>query len=315
MKKTAEFVSPKHPDKMCDFIADSILDEYLKQDPTSRVAVEVMGGHGHITVSGEITSRAEVDIAKIVTLVAGANFQVSVFATRQSAEISHGVDIGGAGDQGIMVGFACSDTPNHMPLEYELARNLCRNIYQKFPYDGKVQVTVDTETKKISTVVASFQNTKTEELLKLVKQYVSAEEYLINPAGEWHIGGFDADSGLSGRKIIIDNYGPNISVGGGSFSGKDYTKVDRSGAYMARKIAVDMLGKTHAHEVLVKLAYAIGKPNPVMSTLLVDNKEQIFPTTYDLTPQGIKMFLKLDQPKYVQTANWGHFGRDFIWDK
>jgi S-adenosylmethionine synthetase len=274
-----------------------------------------MGGHGYITVSGEIKSRAQIDVAKIVNLVVGNNFKVNVYVTPQSPEISHGVDTGGAGDQGIMIGYACNETPNLVPLEYEMARSLCKNIYQKFPHDGKVQVTVDTETKKIQTVVASFQNTKTPDLLKTVKQFVIANEYLINPAGEWHIGGFDADSGLSGRKIVIDSYGPNVPIGGGSFSGKDYTKVDRSGAYMARKIAVDELKKNKASEVLVKLAYAIGKPQPVMSEISIDGKSAEFPKGYDLTPAGMKNSLQLDQAVFAQTSNWGHFGRAFPWDQ
>lgn len=316
MIKTAEFVSPKHPDKICDFIADSILDAYLAQDKDSRVAVEVMGGHGHITVSGEITSHGQVDIEKVIKTIVGENFKVSVHVTPQSPQIAHGVDIGGAGDQGIMVGYACSETENFMPLEYELARNLCQEIYKVYPFDGKVQVTTEVKSKKskVKTVVASFQNTKTADLLKLVQSKIQAEEYLINPAGEWTIGGFDADSGLSGRKLVIDAYGPNVSVGGGSFSGKDYTKVDRSGAYMARKIAVDMLKKNNAKEVLVKLAYAIGKPEPVMKTVIRDRMTVEFPAGYDLTPVGIRKFLKLDRAIYAQTAQWGHFGRGFQWD-
>src|SRR3989344_1237027 len=219
MIKTAEFVSPKHPDKTCDIIADSILDAFLVQDKESRVAVEVMGGHGHITVSGEIRSSAKIDIEKIVREIVGKEFQISIFAVSQSPQIARGVDSGGAGDQGIMIGYATADTENFMPLEYELSRSLCQAIYEKYPHDGKVQITVD-EKKNILAVVASFQNTRTEELLELVKFQIKADVYLINPAGEWNIGGFDADSGLSGRKIIIDNYGPNVSVGGGSFSGK-----------------------------------------------------------------------------------------------
>ncbi len=311
--RTAEFVSPKHPDKICDLIADSILDEYLKQDPSSRVAVEVMGGHGHITVSGEITSHGTVDMKAVVQKIVGSNFLIQIHVSPQSPSIAHGVDEGGAGDQGIMVGFACSDTENLMPLEYELARRLCQQVYEVYPFDGKVQVTVDGS--KLLTVVVSFQNTKTPELLALVKSKIQADEYLINPAGEWSVGGFDADSGLSGRKIVIDAYGPNVSVGGGSFSGKDYTKVDRSGAYMARKIAVDLLRHQQAQAVLVKLAYAIGKSEPVMKTILLDGKEVIFPGNYDLTPKGIRETLQLNQPMYAQTANWGHFGRGFAWDK
>jgi S-adenosylmethionine synthetase len=311
MLKTAEFVSPKHPDKICDLIADSILDAFLVQDKDSRVAVEVMGGHGHITVSGEITSQAKVDIEKIVLDIVGQNFKVAVHATSQSPQIAHGVDIGGAGDQGIMIGYACHETETFMPLEYDLTRNLCKEIYEMYPSDGKVQVTIDGQ--KILAVVASFQNTKTEELLKFVKSKIKAVEYLINPAGEWTIGGFDADSGITGRKLVIDAYGPNVPVGGGSFSGKDYTKVDRSGAYMARKIAIDLLKQNNANEVLIRLAYAIGKPDPVMAIALIDGKETKI-SGYDLTPRGIRESLKLDQPIYAETANWGHFGRGFTWD-
>lgn len=312
MFKTAEFVSPKHPDKICDFIADSILDAFISIDKNSRVAVEIMGGHGYITVSGEITSKAQVDIEKIVLDIVGDNFKVAVHASLQSPQIAKGVDSGGAGDQGIMVGFACSDTKNFMPLEYELARGLCEKIYEKYPYDGKVQVTIDE--RNIKTVVASFQNTKTSELLEFVKSQIDSQEYLINPAGEWTIGGFEADSGITGRKLVIDAYGPNVPVGGGSFSGKDSTKVDRSGAYLARKIAIDMLKKNQASEVLVKLAYAIGKPDPVMAIAFIDGVEAKI-TGFDLTPSGIRKFLKLDEPIFAQTSNWGHFGRGFVWDK
>jgi S-adenosylmethionine synthetase len=319
MIKTAEFVSPRHPDKICDFIADSILDAFLAQDKESRVAVEVMGGHGHITVSGEITSHADVDMEKIIHELVGADCKIAIHFTKQSPQIAHGVDTGGAGDQGIMVGYACNETENFMPLEYELARNLCQEIYKVYPFDGKVQVTIEGSgvrgEGRVKTVVASFQNTKTPELLKLVQSKIQAEEYLINPAGEWTIGGFDADSGITGRKLIIDAYGPNVPVGGGSFSGKDYTKVDRSGAYMARKIAVDLLKTNNAREVLVKLAYAIGKPQPVMSTIILDSNIVPFPHSYDLTPGGIRKLLQLDKPIYAETASWGHFGRGFIWDK
>lgn len=316
--KTAEFVSPRHPDKICDFIADSILDAFLMQDRNSRVAVEVMGGHGYITVSGEITSHAQVDIEKVVLGIVGPGFKVAVHATSQSPQIAHGVDIGGAGDQGIMVGYACKETENLVPLEYEMARNLCQKVYEKYPFDGKVQVTVQVPAPRgqvsVKTVIASFQNTKTPELEKLVRSLIQAEEYLINPAGEWTIGGFDSDSGLSGRKLVIDAYGPNVPVGGGSFSGKDYTKVDRSGAYMARKIAVDLLKQNSTQEVLVKLAYAIGKPQPVMAIAIIDGAESEI-VDYDLTPAGIKKFLQLDQPIYASTSHWGHFGRGFVWDK
>jgi S-adenosylmethionine synthetase len=309
--KTAEFVSPKHPDKICDFIADSILDAYLAEDKNSRVAVEVMGGHNLITVNGEITSNAVPDLDLLVKKIVGENYKVVKNLAKQSFEIAKGVDIGGAGDQGIMKGYAISETENMMPKEYELARNLCQKIYEKYPYDGKVQVTLDGE--KIKTVVVSFQNSKNADLLPLVKNIIEAEEYLINPAGEWTQGGFDADTGLSGRKLIVDNYGPEIQVGGGSFSGKDYTKVDRSGAYIARKIAVDLLKQKNASQVFVKLAYAIGKPEPVMAVAVIDGKEEQI-QGYDLTPKGIKEFLKLDNVKFAETSQWGHFGRGFNWD-
>jgi S-adenosylmethionine synthetase len=316
MIRTCEFVSPKHPDKICDFIADSILDAYLALDKNSRVAIEVMGGHNLITINGEVTSKANPDIEKIVKDIVGADYKIISNIALQSQEIARGVDIGGAGDQGIMKGYATSETQTLMPREYELARNLCMKIFEKYPYDGKVQVTLDGDpstTLRVTTVVVSFQNSKNVELLPLVQSLIQAEEYLINPAGEWSQGGFDADTGLSGRKLIVDNYGPEIPIGGGSFSGKDYTKVDRSGAYMARKIAVDLV-KKGAKEAFVKLAYAIGKPEPVMATAIVDGKE-IEIAGYDLTPKGIKEFLKLEDVKFSETCTWGHFGRNFPWDK
>ncbi len=308
--KTAEFVSPKHPDKICDFIADSILDAYLKEDKDSRVAIEVMGGHNLITINGEVTSKSIPDIEKIVKGIVGENYKVISNLALQSPEIAQGVDTGGAGDQGIMKGYATSETESLLPKEYELARNLCMKVFEKYPYDGKTQVTL--EDGVVTTVVVSFQNTKNSELLPIVKSIIEAKEYLINPAGEWMQGGFDADTGLSGRKLIVDNYGPEIPIGGGSFSGKDYTKVDRSGAYMARKIAVDFV-KKGATEAFVKLAYAIGKSEPVMAIAVVDGKE-IPVTGYDLSPKGIRETLNLKHVTFADTCTWGHFGHGFSWD-
>lgn len=312
MKKTAEFVSPKHPDKICDFIADSILDMYMNSDQESRVAIEVMGGHNLVIINGEVTSRVETDIVMRVKSIVGESCRVIVNVVPQSREIARGVDIGGAGDQGIMKGYATSETDSLLPLEYVLARDLCQKIFETYPFDGKTQVTV--ENGKVTTVVASFQNSKNDDLLSLVKRIISAEEYLINPAGEWEQGGFDADTGLSGRKLIVDNYGPEISIGGGSFSGKDYTKVDRSGAYMARHIAVGLLRARGATEVFTKLAYAIGKAEPVMAVAVIDGIEERI-TGYDLTPAGIRQTLTLDKVCYSDTCTWGHFGRDFPWDR
>jgi len=310
-KKTAEFVSPMHPDKICDFIADSILDAYMEGDKNSRCAIEVMGGHNLVTINGEVTSKANPDIEAIVKNIVGKDFKIISNIVLQSPQIAQGVDTGGAGDQGIMKGYATSETEEYLPLEYSLARNLCQKIFEVYPYDGKTQVTVDNG--KITTVVASFQNTKNAELLELVKNIIESEEYLINPAGEWDQGGFDADTGLSGRKLIVDNYGPEITIGGGSFSGKDSTKVDRSGAYMARKVAVDLLKKHNAKEVYTKLAYAIGKSEPVMAVAVIDGKE-IEIEDYDLTPRGIHKYLKLDEVKFKDTCTWGHFGRGFEWE-
>lgn len=311
MIKTSEFVSPMHPDKICDFIADSILDAYLENDKKSRVAIEVMGGHNLVTINGEVTSNSKPDIEAVVKSIVGNDYKVITNIVLQSREIAQGVDTGGAGDQGIMKGYATNETESLLPLEYDLARDLCQKIFAVYPYDGKTQVTV--EDGLVTTVVASFQNTKNNELLELVKGIIPANEYLINPSGEWNQGGFDADTGLSGRKLIVDNYGPEITIGGGSFSGKDYTKVDRSGAYMARKIAVDLLRKNNAKEVFTKLAYAIGKSEPVMAVAIIDGIETAI-TDYDLTPRGINEYLKLDTVKFKDTCTWGHFGRGFDWE-
>jgi len=312
--RTAEFVTPKHPDKICDRIADSVLDEYLSRDPNAHTAIEIMGGHGQIAINGEVKSSSgkDIPVKDVIERIVGEDYEIFFNIENQSLEIARGVDIGGAGDQGIMIGYACDETESMMPKEYELARTLCRQLYDIYPFDGKVQVTLKGD--KVSNVVASFQNTKTDELKSKVELFLPAENYHINPAGEWQQGGFDADTGLSGRKIIIDAYGPNVSVGGGSFSGKDATKVDRSGAYMARKIAVDLLKEKGAHEVIVKLAYAIGETKPIMAIAQIDGKEESI-VNYDLSPRSIQKLLFTSGFKYEKTADWGHFGRDFVWDR
>ena len=201
-----------------------------------------------------------------------------------------------------------------MPREYELARTLCQHVYTKHPYDGKTQVTLDGDTGEVTSVVCSFQNVPHDELLELVKEVIpDAKEYYINPAGDWNVGGFDADAGLTGRKIIVDNYGPEIAVGGGCFSGKDPSKVDRSAAYMARRVAVDWLEQhPETEKVLVKLAYAIGHPEALMAVAIADGVPHDV-EGYDLTPNSIKEFLELEAPIYSDTAAWGHFGRGFPW--
>jgi len=309
--RTAEFVSPGHPDKVCDRVADTLLDAYMEGDPEARVAVETMGGHDLIVINGEVTARGVIDIEAIVRGIVGDGFRVISGVAEQSPEIAQGVDTGGAGDQGIMKGYATRETESRMPLEYELARDLCRRLYEVYPYDGKTQVTV--VDGRVTTALASFQNSRSDELLAKLRELIEADEYLANPAGEWRIGGFDADSGLSGRKLVIDSYGPEVGIGGGSFSGKDYTKVDRSGAYMARRVAVDYLEKYGAQEVTTKLAYAIGKPDPVMAVAVVDGRE-IPIVGYDLSPRGIREALGLRDIRFTDTAVWGHFGRGFPWD-
>jgi len=321
--KTAESVSPKHPDKICDQISDAILDAHLREDPDARVAVDVAGGHGVVFVTGEVSSRAKnVDVKDIVERLAG-NVKVIEHIARQSPEIAHGVDNGGAGDQGIMVGYATEETPELLPLEYVLARSLNQYLYEIWPFDGKTQVT--TLDGGIHSIVASFQNAPHDELEKAVQSwletlpttiyYLPSTTLHINPAGDWHIGGFDADAGLTGRKLAVDNYGPRIPVGGGAFSGKDPSKVDRSGAYMARKIAVDYLQRFQAHEVYVTLAYAIGYDQPLQSTANVDGVEKLV-EGYDLSPNGIIEFLDLKRPIYEETARYGHYGYEkLLWEK
>lgn len=321
--KTAECVSPKHPDKICDQISDAILDAYLEKDPDSRVAVEAVGGHGKVFVIGEVTSKnSEVNIKSIVKRLAG-DVEVVENIVKQSPEISRGVDDGGAGDQGIMVGYATDETAEMLPVEYVLARDLNRYLFNVWPYDGKTQITI--ADNLIHTIVASFQNVSKNKLEQAVRDWNSSQkiassypgEVIVhaNPAGDWNIGGFDADTGLTGRKLIVDNYGPRIPIGGGAFSGKDPSKVDRSSAYMARKIAVDYLKRFQAHEVYVYLAYAIGYDKPVQATVIVDGIEKII-EGYDLSPKGIIKFLGLKSPIFEQTARYGHFGnKDFNWEK
>jgi S-adenosylmethionine synthetase len=319
--KTAESVSPKHPDKICDQISDAILDAHLKEDPGARVAVDVAGGHGTVFITGEVTSKAKnVDVGAIVRRIAGP-VEVIEHIALQSLEIAQGVDSGGAGDQGIMVGYATNETPEFLPLEVVLSRKLNQFLYQRWPFDGKTQVT--TLDGKILTIVASFQNAPTLELEEAVKEWERTQTiasshsnvvYHINPAGDWKVGGFDADAGLTGRKLAVDNYGPSIPVGGGAFSGKDASKVDRSGAYIARKIAIDYLKKFQAHEVYVTLAYAIGFEAPLQAVAIVDGVERRV-EGYDLSPNGIVECLDLKQPVYEKTAAYGHFGHEeFTWE-
>lgn len=319
--RSAESVSPGHPDKICDQISDAILDAYLAVDPHARVAVEACGGHGTVFLTGEITAKQYVDVVPIVKRLAGEDVEIIEHIVKQSPEIARGVDAGGAGDQGIMVGYACDETPELLPLETVLARRLNQHLYERWPFDGKTQVTL--RDSRVESVVASFQNAKLDELRQAVEQWLDAETLAVpveevalhvNPAGDWSQGGFDADAGLTGRKLVVDNYGPGVPVGGGAFSGKDATKVDRSAAYMARRVAVDYLRKTGAKEVYCYLAYAIGYDQPLEATVIVDGKSQMV-EGYDLSPQGIVVSLDLLNPQFEQTARYGHFGHGYAWDK
>lgn len=317
--RTAESVSPKHPDKTCDRIADAILDAYLAQDPTTRSAVEILGGHGLVTVTGEVTTRATIDIPTIIKRIAG-DAEVRVQLSEQSSEIAQGVNVGGAGDQGIMIGYACNENEELVPHEYYLARSLNQFLYNKHPEDGKTQITLQGDI--VTNIVASWANVPHERLQLLVGEWLSTIDYRlstpvlhINPAGDWSVSGFDADSGLSGRKIVIDNYGPRVPAGGGSFSGKDATKVDRSAAYKARQIAVRLLKERAAHEALVRVAYAIGEVYPIEVSAHVDGVyENLQHLREEFTPQHIIESLNLHAPQYEKTAEYGHMGRGFAWD-
>ena len=329
MLKTAENVSFGHPDKVCDQISDAILDECLKQDPHSRVAVEALGGHGKLSIMGEVTTNAEFDAAEIAREIYKEigyqdDLDILVNITKQSSDIARGVDTGGAGDQGIMVGYACDETEELLPLEHVLATRLIRKLEDvrlqgdselaKYLLpDSKAQVTLADD--QVDTVIISTQHLADvdfDKLKQLVEEEVirpivpKANNIYVNPAGPFIQGGFEADTGLTGRKITADNYGPQIPVGGGAFSGKDATKVDRSAAYMARYLATEYLKKFKAKEVIVKLAYAIGRAEPVMATAKVDG-ENIAIEGYDLSPAGIIKKLNLRQPQFKDRARFGYF--------
>ena len=320
MIRTAECVSPMHPDKMCDRISDTLLDLHLQQDPNSRVAIETCGGMGEVYITGEVTSNAVVTRETIVKVVhditTDDTINVIININSQSPEIANGVDTGGAGDQGIMIGYACRDNEDFLPQEYYLSRELNKFVFDKYPYDGKTQVTMNGNSLR---VVCSFQNAPTEMLEGLVGGFFSRypqyhiESLHCNPAGDWNIGGFTADAGLTGRKLAVDNYGPRVPIGGGAFSGKDATKVDRSAAYMGRRIAVDILEeRPEVQEVMVQLAYAIGYDQPLQATAIVDGEHE-FIKGYDLSPKGIIDFLELRKPIFGDSAAFGHMGARFTW--
>jgi S-adenosylmethionine synthetase len=360
---TSESVTEGHPDKMADQISDSVLDAVLKDDPTGRVACEVLITTGICVVSGEITTHTYVDVPRLVRSVihdigycdAAMGFDSKTCGIinsiqSQSPDIAMGVDTGGAGDQGLMFGYACDETPELMPLPIMMAHKLVRQLSEVrrakgldfLRPDGKSQVSVEYangKPKRIDAVVVSTQHDdhiSSEELRAQVKKHIidpvvpsnmvdSATKYHINPTGRFVIGGPHGDTGLTGRKIIVDTYGGMGRHGGGAFSGKDPTKVDRSACYMARYVAKNLVAAGLATRCEVQLAYAIGVAEPVsvmvhtFGTGVVEEERlvELVREQFPLTPKGMIEHLKLRQPIYRKTAAFGHFGRteaSFTWE-
>lgn len=360
---TSESVTEGHPDKIADQISDSILDAVMDKDPLGRVAVETLVTTGLAFIAGEISTECYVDFAKVVRETIkdvgytrakyGFDYETCAVISaiqEQSPDIAQGVDKGGAGDQGMMIGYACRETDVFMPLTIVLAHKLVKRLSQVrregiFDYlrpDGKSQVTVEYENSKplkVTTVVLSAQHSPTidyktlkEDLIEKVIFEIIPEsirdegmKVYINPTGKFEVGGPKADTGVTGRKIIVDTYGGKCAHGGGCFSGKDPTKVDRSAAYMARYIAKNLIAAGVADEIELQLAYAIGVADPVsisantMGTAKIPETEivKIVRELFPLTPKGIMECLNLRRPIYKKTAAFGHFGRDeaeFTWE-
>ncbi len=362
---TSESVTEGHPDKIADQISDSVLDAIIAKDPVSRVACEALVTTGLAFVAGEISTSCYVEIPDIVRETIkdigytrakyGFDYETCAVITSihaQSSDIALGVDIGGAGDQGLMFGFACNETEELMPLPILLAHKLAmrlaelrkKDILSYLRPDGKTQVTVeykDGKPLRVDSVVVSTQHSpdvtlkeiKEDVIEKVIKPTISPKlldeehiKYFVNPTGRFVIGGPMGDTGLTGRKIIVDSYGGVGSHGGGCFSGKDPSKVDRSGSYMARYVAKNVVASGIADKVQIQLAYAIGVPEPVSvlaetyGTGKIPQREivKIIRKNFNLTPQGMIDTLNLRRPIYKKTAAYGHFGRndpDFTWEK
>ncbi len=367
---TSESVTEGHPDKVCDQISDGVLDEVLSQDPRGRVACETFVTMGLVIVGGEITTSAFVDTHKLVRKIVneigynepkyGFDYETCAILNAihcQSPDIAQGVDTGGAGDQGLMVGYACKETPELMPLPIMLAHKLSlrlaevrkKEILDYLGPDGKSQVTVeykDGKPVRVDTVVVSSQHTEEildksgkkitkaarEEIIETVvmpivgKWVDNKTTYHVNPTGKFVVGGPQSDTGMTGRKIIVDTYGGMAPHGGGAFSGKDPTKVDRNACYMARHVAKNIVGAGLADKCTVQLAYAIGIADPVSvmidthHTAVIPEKEitRLVRKHFPLTPRGTIDYLKLRRPIYRKTAAYGHFGRkgpEFTWEE
>ena len=362
---TSESVSEGHPDKVCDAISDGVLDAIMKEDPNGRVACETFVTTGLVVVGGEVTTNDYVDIAKVVRETikkigytkADYKFDSESCGVlnaihSQSPDIAMGVDTGGAGDQGIMFGYACDQTPELMPMPIVFSHKLVQKLAdirkrnkKIMPYlrpDAKSQVTVEYDDNhkplRVDAVVISTQHDagvsqkkiKCDVIKNVIQKIIPAKlldkntKYYVNPTGRFEIGGPHGDSGLTGRKIIVDTYGGWASHGGGAFSGKDATKVDRSASYAARHIAKNIVAAKIAKECLVQLAYAIGVADPV--SIFIDTKgtgvisdiqiAEMIKKEVDLTPKGIIKRLKLRAPIYQVTSSYGHFGRkEFSWEQ
>jgi S-adenosylmethionine synthetase len=343
-----EFVTNGHPDKVCDQIADAILDAAMAGDATSRVAMEVTGGHGAVAVIGEITTRARFDIGQIVreTYAAiGHDHPIGVFVNvvMQSPHIAVGVDRGGAGDQGIMVGYAVNDGPNYMPRSWTTARGLCVGMREArmkkiLPYlrpDGKSQVTMVSD--RITQVTLAAHHGEAVDLdrvradllshvIRPVAPDIRQDDVVVNGTGIFVQGGFDADADTTGRKLMVDNYGPNIEVGGGCYSGKDPSKVDRSAAYFCRMVAKSIVANGLANEAIVKVAFSIGRETPTLISIETDLQEDQalrlehkVRESFDFRPKAMIERLGLLSPKgwcYRDTAAAGHYGDErFPWEQ
>lgn len=371
---TSESVTEGHPDKLCDYISDSILDSYLEKDKNARVACETVAGKNTIFITGEITSTANIDIENVTRNAIkeigyfGSNIDIdfktcSIISniSKQSPDIALGVDNSletkegkkakteGAGDQGIMFGFACDETKELMPLSISLAHKISKRladvrkqkILDYIGADGKTQVTIEYDDDKplrVDAIVVSIQH-KSEitqkQIQNDIKRFVIDEvipkklldentKYFINPTGRFVIGGPLGDSGLTGRKIIVDTYGGYARHGGGAFSGKDPTKVDRSASYMARHIAKNIVANKLARKCEIQLSYAIGVAEPISiyintyGTNTISEEEIVkkIKSKFDLTPRGIINYLDLQRPIYRETTNYGHFGKENLpWEK
>jgi S-adenosylmethionine synthetase len=332
---TVESVTSGHPDKVCDQISDAVLDECLRQDPKSRVAIESFGSHGLLVVGGELTTSADFDAAAIAKKLykdIGYTNELKIITNivKQSPDIAQGVDTGGAGDQGIMYGYATDETPEFLPkavvLVHKLAAGLekLRKTNKEFSWikpDGKTQVTI--QNNEVRTILVSTQHDAAVEhdfiqrelirgLIGPAVGDISGIEILVNPTGRFVQGGFEADTGLTGRKIMVDTYGGLIPHGGGCFSGKDPTKVDRSAAYMARFAAKNIVANGLAKKCMISVAYAIGRAEPLMVEAEDENGKslsEVVKKNFDFRPAAIIERLNLRRPIYLQTAAYGHFGR------